>query len=113
MTVGKRSREFWRADARHFSKGKLAMVTEGTMSHRDLLAALVAPDWSVALQAVAAADTRIRGSMVGDPEIEEVVAQLVALASHTKWEVRRAVANAAAQAPHPIFETVLAKLALD
>lgn len=89
------------------------MVTDGAMSHRDLLAALVAPDWSIALQAVAAADTRIRGSMVGDPEIEEVVAQLVALASHTKWEVRRAVANAAAQAPHPIFETVLARLTLD
>jgi nitrogen fixation/metabolism regulation signal transduction histidine kinase len=89
------------------------MVTEGAMSHRDLLAALVAPDWSIALEAVAAAATRIRGSMIGDPEIEEVVAQLVALASHTKWEVRRAVANAAAQAPHRIFETVLAKLALD
>ena len=83
------------------------------MSHRDLLAALDAPDWSVTLQAVAAADTRIRGSIVGDPEIEEIVAKLVALASHTKWEVRRAVANAAAHAPHPIFETVLAKLALD
>jgi nitrogen fixation/metabolism regulation signal transduction histidine kinase len=89
------------------------MATEGVMSHRDLLAALEAPDWSVALQAVASADTRIRGSIVGDPEIEEIVAKLIVLASHTKWEVRRAVANAAAHAPHPTFERVLAKLALD
>jgi len=78
-----------------------------------LLAALDALDWSVALQAVAAADVRIRGSIVGDPEIEEIVAKLIALANHTKWEVRRAVANAAAHAPHPTFEDVLAKLALD
>jgi len=89
------------------------MATEGVRSHRHLLAALDALDWSVALQAVAAADVRIRGSIVGDPEIEEIVAKLIALANHTKWEVRRAVANAAAHAPHPTFEEVLAKLALD
>jgi len=89
------------------------MATEGVRSHRHLLAALDALDWSVALQAVAAAAARIRGSIVGDPEIEEIVAKLIALASHTKWEVRRAVANAAAHAPHPTFEEVLAKLALD
>ena len=89
------------------------MATEGVMSHQDLLAALDAPDWSVALQAVASAETRIRGSIVGDAEIEEIVAKLIVLASHTKWEVRRAVANAAAHAPHPTFERVLAKLALD
>ncbi len=82
------------------------MATEGVMSHRDLLAALDAPDWSVALQAVAAADTRLRGSILGDPEIEEIVPKLVAIASHTKWEVRRAVANAAAHAPHPAFESL-------
>jgi nitrogen fixation/metabolism regulation signal transduction histidine kinase len=89
------------------------MATEGAMSHRELLAALDAQDWSVAVQAVGTAATRIRGSIVGDPEIGEIVEKLVALASHTKWEVRRAVANAAAHAPHPTFERVLAKLALD
>ncbi len=89
------------------------MATDETLTHSDLLAALDASDWSVALQAVAAAEIRIRGSIVGDSAVEEIVAKLVALASHTKWEVRRAVANAAAHAPHPIFERVLAKLALD
>ncbi|MBI3476453.1 MAG: HEAT repeat domain-containing protein [Acidobacteria bacterium] len=89
------------------------MATDETLTHRDLLAALESPDWSATVQAVAAAETRLRGSIVGDPPFEEIVARLVALASHTKWEVRRAVANAAAQAPHSIFERVLAKLALD
>jgi signal transduction histidine kinase len=89
------------------------MATDETLTHRDLLAALESPDWSATVQAVAAAETRLRGSIVGDPPVEEIVAKLVALASHTKWEVRRAVANAAAVAPHSIFERVLAKLALD
>jgi nitrogen fixation/metabolism regulation signal transduction histidine kinase len=89
------------------------MGTEEALSQPELLAALDAPDWSVTLQAVALAETRIRGSIVGDPKVEEIVAKLVPLASHTKWEVRRAVANAAAHAPHPSFERVLAKLALD
>lgn len=89
------------------------MATDETLTQRDLLAALESPDWSATVQAVAAAETRLRGSIVGDPPVEEIVAKLVALASHTKWEVRRAVANAAAQAPHSIFERVLAKLAID
>lgn len=89
------------------------MATSETLTHRDLLAALESPDWFATVRAVAAAETRVRGSIVGDPPVEEIVTKLVALASHTKWEVRRAVANAAAQAPHSIFEGVLAKLALD
>lgn len=88
------------------------MATDG-LAHPELLAALDAPDWSVALQAVSVAGTRIRGSIIGDPNAAEIVVKLVALANHTKWEVRRAVANAAAHAPHSIFENVLAKLALD
>ena len=89
------------------------MATDEQLAHPELLAALDTPDWSVTLQAVSVAETRIRGSIVGDPKVEEIVAKLVALASHTKWEVRRAVANVASHAPHPIFESVLAKLALD
>jgi nitrogen fixation/metabolism regulation signal transduction histidine kinase len=89
------------------------MGTEEPMPYRNLLAALDAPDWSVVLQAVSVADARIRTSVVGDPKVEQIVAKLVVLANHTKWEVRRAVANAAAHAPHVAFESVLAKLALD
>jgi signal transduction histidine kinase len=89
------------------------MATEEPMSHRDLLGALDAPDWSGVLQAVSVAEACIRTSIVGDPKVEQIIAKLVTLASHTKWEVRRGVANAAAHAPHVAFESVLAKLALD
>jgi HEAT repeat protein len=78
-----------------------------------LLAELDAPDWAVTLQAVASAEARIRGSIFGDATVEEIVAKLAVLGNHKKWEVRRAIANAAAHVPHPIFEGVLAKLALD
>src|SRR5689334_1534748 len=81
--------------------------------HRVLLAALDSADWSSVLGAVSAADAWIRTTIVGDPRLDEVVARLVALASHHKWEIRRAVANAAAQAPHPAFDTVLSRLAID
>ena len=89
------------------------MATDEAISHQALLAALDARDWSVALQAVAVAEARIRGSIAGDHEADEIVLRLVVLASHTKWEIRRAVANVAAHAPHATFENVLAKLALD
>jgi nitrogen fixation/metabolism regulation signal transduction histidine kinase len=89
------------------------MATDEGLAHTKLLAALGAPDWSVTLQAVAVADARVRGSIVGDPQVDEIVAKLVALANHPKWEIRRAVANIAVHAPHAIFENVLAKLALD
>lgn len=88
------------------------MATED-LECAELLSALDSSNWSVVLQAVALAETRIRNSILGDPKVEQIVAKIAPLASHTKWEVRRAVANAAAHAPHPIFESVLAKLALD
>lgn len=89
------------------------MAIDEAMAHTELLAALDATDWSVTLQAVAVADTRIRDSIIGDPKVEEIVARFLGLASHSKWEVRRAVANAAAHSPHSAFERALAKLALD
>jgi len=58
------------------------MATDETLTHPDLLAALDASDWSVALHAVDVAEIRIRDSIVGDPAVEVIVAKLVALASH-------------------------------
>jgi nitrogen fixation/metabolism regulation signal transduction histidine kinase len=89
------------------------MATEEVISEPALLAALDAPDWPVALRAVAAADKRLSGFIVGDPRMDRIVAKLVTLANHSKWEIRRAVANAAANSPHPLFEEALAKLSLD
>lgn len=78
-----------------------------------LLQALSADNWSVTLEAVAAAERAIRETIVGDAQADPIVQKLAMLASHPKWEVRRAIANAAAQLPHPAFEAPLAKLALD
>jgi nitrogen fixation/metabolism regulation signal transduction histidine kinase len=89
------------------------MVTNEASAHGQLLTALESTDWTVALQAMGIADARLRGAVVGDPEFDELVAKLLPLARHAKWEVRRAVAIIAAQAPHAAFENVLAKLALD
>ena len=83
------------------------------MDTDELLAELDSPDWSATLRAVGIAEARLRGSIAGDSKVEEIVKRLAPLAGHTKWEVRRAVAKAAAHAPHPIFESVLAKLARD
>lgn len=53
------------------------------------------------------------GSAARDAEVNELVSRLVLLATHKKWEIRRAVANVAAQTLHPAFETALAKLVTD
>ena len=53
-----------------------------------LLVALESTDWSVVLGAVARAETKIRASIVGDPQVELIVASLSSLAGHSKWEVR-------------------------
>ena len=80
---------------------------------QELLQALSANDWSVTLRAVTAAERALRDAIVGDAQADPIVEKLAALANHPKWEVRRAVANAAAHVPHPAFEAPLAKLALD
>jgi nitrogen fixation/metabolism regulation signal transduction histidine kinase len=89
------------------------MATEERPRYVALLAALNAPDWAGVLNGVGAAETWLREATPGDPRIDEVVSRLVSLANHSKWEIRRAVANVAAQALHPSFEGALAKLATD
>jgi nitrogen fixation/metabolism regulation signal transduction histidine kinase len=80
---------------------------------QDLLRGLSANDWSVTLEAVTAAERALRDTIVGDAQTDPIVEKLATLANHSKWEVRRAVANAAAHLRHPAFEAPLAKLALD
>ena len=81
--------------------------------HQALLAALEAGDWSNVLTAVSLADAWAETALVGDPMLDDVAGTLAELASHQKWEVRRAVANVAAHVDHPAFEPALARLALD
>lgn len=78
-----------------------------------VLAALAARDWSSVLDAVSLADAWAKTALIGDPELDRVAAKLAALASHPKWEVRRAVANVAAHVGHPAFDSPLARLTLD
>lgn len=78
-----------------------------------LLVSLDMPDWGTVLEGVGEADSWLRTATPGDSRIDSLVSKLVLLASHTKWEIRRAVANAAAQALHPAFEVALSKLVTD
>jgi signal transduction histidine kinase len=78
-----------------------------------VLAALDARDWAQVLGAVGAAAGWLRTATPGDPRTAAVIGRLVALAGHPKWEVRRAVAQVAAQTLHRDFEPVLAQLATD
>lgn len=89
------------------------MAIDEPPEYAAVVAALDAADWSGVLDAVRVADNWIRGATLGDPRLDKVVSKLVILANHTKWEIRRAVANAAGQAAHPAFEPVLAKFATD
>lgn len=89
------------------------MATEGSRSIEPLLHALDSHEWSTTLEGVAVAMKWCEGTIVGDPDLETIVGRLVGLAVHVKWEVRRAVATAAAQVQHPAFEAVLARLAAD
>ena len=93
--------------------GPLTMAADAAPGGVDPLAALGADDWSTVLEAVGAADMWLRSAPPGDPVTEAVLRRLAALGRHEKWEIRRAVANAAAQVPHAVFDHILARLATD
>jgi len=78
-----------------------------------MVAALDAPEWRQVLDGVTSAIAWVQAVTPGDVRIREVIERLVALASHPKWEVRRAVAHAAAQTLYGDFEPALARLATD
>ncbi len=78
-----------------------------------MIAALDARDWGQVLGGVSAATSWVQSAMPGDPRAQAIIARLVALAGHPKWEIRRAVASAAAGTLHGDFEAALARLATD
>ena len=77
-----------------------------------ILEGLGSEDWSVVLAAVGDAE-RALARAEGEEDLAVVIELLVRLADHSKWEIRRAVANAAGQVLDPAFEEALAKLAVD
>ena len=89
------------------------MDTEKESESTSFLLALDSPHWDAVLAGISAAENWIRAAAPGDPRANKVVSKLVTLADHNKWEIRRAVANTAAQVVHPAFESALRKLARD
>jgi nitrogen fixation/metabolism regulation signal transduction histidine kinase len=89
------------------------MDTDAPSEYTALLAALRVEDWSSLLGSVRIAEAWLDSATPGDPRIQEIVSSLVLLASHSKWEIRRAVATTAAQVVHPAFEPALATLLTD
>lgn len=78
-----------------------------------MIRALDSAEWRQILDGVSAATAWVQAVTPGDARIPAVVDRLVALAAHGKWEVRRAVANAAAGTRHGDFEAALARLTTD
>ncbi|HET7500933.1 MAG TPA: HAMP domain-containing sensor histidine kinase [Kofleriaceae bacterium] len=99
--------------ARRSCSERRATATEPPPDLAATLAALDARDWATVLDAIAEAASWLRAAAPGDPRAELVVARLVGLAGHAKWEVRRAVAHVAAQTLHGEFAPALARLATD
>jgi hypothetical protein len=71
------------------------MATEAEAAEA-LLITLRGGDWRALVRAVRAAGEWLEKQPIGHGEAEHVAAAIVALGSHNKWEVRRAVAGAAA-----------------
>lgn len=78
-----------------------------------LIATLDDRSWSTVLEGLATAAIWLQGAPPADARIGTVVERLVDLAGHSKWEVRRAVAQAAAKTMHGALEPALSKLAND
>src|SRR4051794_30841438 len=77
------------------------------------LAAVASTKWQSIVQKLAAAAAWLVASRPGDPRADQLVAKVVELAHHSKWEVRRAVAQLAAESRRPEFTPALAMLAMD
>src|SRR4051812_46969645 len=77
------------------------------------LAAFASTKWQSIVQKLAAAAAWLAASRPGDPRAATLVERVVELAAHSKWEVRRAVAQLAAESRRPEFTPVLAKLTRD
>lgn len=101
-----------KADERRSCKGSNVTATEQAELDR-VLSALGAGDWSTVLDGVASAAAWLQSATPGDVGIHALTERLVRLADHSKWEVRRAVAQAAAKTLRGEFEPVLARLATD
>lgn len=89
------------------------MATDEQVAYSAVVGAVGAVNWAGVLDGIAAAEAWLRSATPGDPRIDELVLKLTSLASHSKWEVRRGIANIASQVHHPAFERALMTLVTD
>jgi signal transduction histidine kinase len=86
-------------------------VTE--LEKDDLLADLDAEDWARVREGVEQAGSWLRFGQAGEQLKAEVAGRLLRLASHPKWEVRKAVAHAVLFLRHELFHAVIARIVED
>jgi len=79
----------------------------------DLLADLDAEDWARVREGVEQAGSWLRFGQAGEQLKTEVAGRLLRLASHPKWEVRKAVAHAVLFLRHELFHAVIAHIVED
>ena len=74
---------------------------------------LESTDWRTVCDSLRAFEFRLRGVDVRDNELRDLAAALVALTTHQKWEVRKALAVTLLYLRHPNFEVAIASLIED
>jgi HEAT repeat protein len=79
----------------------------------DIARSLASADWSVALRAIADAISWVEAASPGQLGTAELSAAIASLAGHEKWEVRRAVALAAARNHHGAYDAAIERLTRD
>jgi signal transduction histidine kinase len=79
----------------------------------NLLHVLRKPGWTDLPGAIQRTTEWLEREPIGTAEAQSVVAALVTLAGHEKWEVRRALAIAAGTCRHSALDEVLSRLAAD
>lgn len=89
------------------------MATDAGTDPVELVHVLRNAAWTELTAAIQRAATWLEREAIGTPESHSVIAALVALAAHDKWEVRRALALVAGTSQHAAFDEVLSRLAAD
>lgn len=88
------------------------MVTAIGSIH-EILAALGSPNWTAVRDAVEQIGDLLRAGAPSDDVVAEIGGRFSGLASHSKWEVRKAVADTLQHLRHETFHAALAQLLSD
>ncbi len=89
------------------------MATDAAEGAQEALASLRVRSWVELERGIGTAAAWLLTAPVGSADAGAVVDQLLQLAAHEKWEVRRAIALAAGESRHPGLDACLVRLASD